>query len=130
MKERLRAVEGIRNVTVNPAAASVTIEHDRNIDPLEGWAPAMQGAPESAGNPCTFRGAGASNSCVGVEIDLISLMTKLLPMVLPKHPIVQVAELVAEPVLRAVLGSSSKRPAHEALFLPHPAASEAAVPQG
>jgi hypothetical protein len=129
LKQQLNAVQGVRNVTVNPAAASVTIEHDRNLDPLGGWTPALQtglAAGNAEPNTCPCCGANAGGGSVGdgTEFDLVSLVTKLMPMVLPKHPIVQVAELVAEPVLRAIIGSAAKQPKDQTFFLSNPVASK------
>ncbi|MBS3652309.1 hypothetical protein KEU06_27335 [Pseudaminobacter sp. 19-2017] len=128
LKQQLNAIQGVRNVTVNPAAASVTIEHDRNLDPLGGWTPALKTGP-AAGNaepstcPCCGANPGSNSVSHGTEFDLVSLVTKLMPMVLPKHPIVQVAELVAEPVLRAIIGSAAERP-DQTFFLSNPVASK------
>ena len=115
LQQRLIAADGVIDVTVNAAAASITILHDRHIDPLadSGYVSEIVAAPAITrfhAQPCPHCGAGAgarTREGSGSDFDLVSIVAKLLPLVLPKHPLAQVAEIFAEPVLRALASQST-----------------------
>jgi hypothetical protein len=102
LQRKLLAVEGILDVTINPTAASLVIVHDIGIDPravcceIPGLA-----VPLSAPRP-------AADQSRGGEAEVILLLAKLLPLVFARHPVAQLAEVLGEPILRAVVDSMTR----------------------
>lgn len=105
LQRELLCVEAVLDVTVNPTAASLVIIHDSRIDPvalcrqLPGLA-----VTSSAVHPGFMAAGGAASG----GADLIALIAKLLPLVFARHPIAQLAEPLAEPMLRAVVDSMAR----------------------
>jgi hypothetical protein len=103
LQDKLRDAEGIRNVTVSPAAASLVILHDRGVDPLAACRnmPALAIAPCAVHTPAVRSDRAVGN--VGIGGEAVMLLVKLLPFAFARHPLAQLAEVLAEPVLRVVV---------------------------
>jgi Heavy metal associated domain 2 len=103
LQRQLAGAEGISSVTVNPAAASLVVIHDSGVDPLA----VCRGIPYLA-----FESSVHADVASGRELDLVFLLAKLLPFVFARHPAAQLAEVIAEPVLRAVVGAMTRPQSH------------------
>ncbi|MDW6026374.1 hypothetical protein SAZ10_31900 [Mesorhizobium sp. BAC0120] len=101
LKAELVGIEGVLSVTVNPAAASIVIVHDGSVGTLAlcNGIPALAIVP-SAIDPIAAEGDGAADS---LRAEAALLLIKLLPFACARHPLAQLAEIVAEPVLRVVV---------------------------
>ncbi|MEZ2128816.1 MULTISPECIES: HMA2 domain-containing protein [unclassified Sinorhizobium] len=108
LERKLLAAEGVLDVRVNPAAASVVIMYDDSVDPLAvcrdlpGWA-----VRSSAVRPRERRIVLADNAGGG-DTEFVFLLAKLLPLIFAKHPVAQLAEVLGEPILRAVVDAVTR----------------------
>ncbi len=102
LRRKLLAVEGVLDVTVNPTAASLVIVHDIGIDPrcICREVPGLA-VPFAAARPAADQGRGN-------EAEVIFLLAKLLPIFFAHHPVAQLAEVLGEPILRAVVDSMTR----------------------
>ncbi|WP_331371421.1 HMA2 domain-containing protein [Sinorhizobium chiapasense] len=106
LQQQLVGADGVLSVTVNPTAASLVIVHDIAVDPLAlcREIPGLA-VTSSAVHPHLMGTGRADNLSGGRETDLVSLLAKLLPLVFARHPLAQLAEPLAEPILRAAFDS-------------------------
>jgi hypothetical protein len=106
LQRQLLGAEGVSSVTVNPTAASLVIMHERGVDPLA----VCRGIPYLAFGSSVHSVVtnGRADAVNGHELDLVFVLAKLLPFVFARHPAAQLAEIFAEPVLRAVVGAVTR----------------------
>ncbi|WP_254020369.1 hypothetical protein [Mesorhizobium escarrei] len=123
LQRDLLGAEGITSVTVNPTAASLVIVHDNSVDPLA----ACRGIPYLTVEPTLHPlvvANGRTDGMSGRELDMVFLLAKFLPLVFARHPAAQLAEVLAEPVLRAVVGTMMRPQSHRSSTVAHEQAEE------
>ncbi|TGQ39636.1 HMA2 domain-containing protein [Mesorhizobium sp. M00.F.Ca.ET.216.01.1.1] len=123
LQRELLGAEGISSVTVNPTAASLVIRHDRRVDPLAVCRGIPYLAVESSVYPPVVTNHRADATSAR-ELDLVFLLAKLLPLVFARHPAAQLAEVLAEPVLRAVVGTMMRPQSHRSSTVAYEQAEE------
>ncbi|APO68849.1 hypothetical protein IE4872_CH03249 [Rhizobium gallicum] len=103
LQQKLLSAEGISSVTINPTAASLVIVHDGDVDP-RAVCRSLPGLAVTSFAMCPHTKAIArGDSERGNDTDLVFLLAKLLPLIFAGHPIARLAEIVGEPILRAVV---------------------------
>ncbi|TJW89550.1 MAG: hypothetical protein E5X43_17725 [Mesorhizobium sp.] len=123
LRRELLGAEGISSVTVNPTAASLVIVHDNSVDPLAACRGIQYLTVESTPHPLVVTN-GRADGMSGRELDLVCLLAKFLPIVFARHPAAQLAEVMAEPVLRAVVGTMMRPQSHRSSTVAHEQAEQ------
>jgi hypothetical protein len=108
LKAEMVGIDGVLSVTASPAAASIVIVHDDSIDPLA----LCYGIPALAIMPSAIHPAagGCDGAAASLRANAALLLIKLLPFAFARHPLAQLAEVVAEPMLQVVVQALTRPP--------------------
>ncbi|TCU04848.1 HMA2 domain-containing protein [Rhizobium sullae] len=112
LQQKFLGAEGVLSVRINPAAASVVILHDDSLDP-QSLGLGLHGLIVTSSAVHAHREAiEPADNVGGRDMEVAFLLAKLLPLMFARHPVAQLAELLGEPILRAVVAAMTRPQSH------------------